>query len=98
MMGWFPVSAVRNRVLVAGPALVDERAARAAVELELGLGQQRKRVRRLHLVGPELGRRPRQESGLVRYRQHGEPDRRPVVVEDRKSTRLNSSHPSISYA
>src|SRR5690348_17817446 len=28
----------------------------------------------------------------------GDPDRAVSVAEDRKSTRLNSSHPSISYA
>src|SRR5690348_18168364 len=46
----------------------------------------------------ERRRREEEEDEEDRQRRERDPFRRRDVREDRKSTRLNSSHPSISYA
>src|SRR5690348_18100407 len=61
------------------------------------------RLHRVGLVLGELGERPAvlDRHHLAEFRQIRVPvfqDMRGVARADRKSTRLNSSHPSISYA
>src|SRR5437588_7971964 len=61
----------------------------------------RRRLDRHPPRGPPTGAALQRHHALRSYRGGPAPDRPPVpaqVVEDRKSTRLNSSHTVISYA
>src|SRR3712207_8349573 len=63
-------------------------------DLDLGLGDAR--VRRLIAVsGAQAGADPPERDG---QREHRDFERAEETGEDRKSTRLNSSHANISYA